>query len=88
MHEAQEIQFWEFMGESNLVQYQELSLSVVLVSLFCDNKGRLRTVSRRKSYLIIILLWVLEDFLLPQLLLFTKNLASGELKAKSSALWL
>ena len=60
---AQEIQFWEFMGGSNLAQaatnfwggwsnlaqYQEWSLSVVLVSLFSDNKGRSRAVSGKRA---------------------------------------
>ena len=42
------IQFWEFMGGSNLAplinlrQYQERSFSAVPVSLFCGNKGQSR----------------------------------------------
>ena len=86
---AQEIQFWEFMGGSNLaqwplinfglIQFQEGSLSVVPVSLFCDNIGWPRTISRRKSYPINVVLWSLL-----QLLLSTKNLTSGELNARNS----
>ena len=31
-------------------------------SIFCDNKGQSRTISRRKSYPINVLLWRLKDF--------------------------
>ena len=48
---------WLILGWSNLAQYQEWCLSVVPVSLFCDNKGQSKAVSRKKSYPIDVLLW-------------------------------
>ena len=63
------IQFREFMGgstlaqgkppliNSGLIQFSAISLSVVPVSLFGDNKVPSRTISRRKSYPIYVPLW-------------------------------